>query len=68
MDYKETLNLPKTDLPMRANLPKREPQLLEKWEKEEIYHHLQQKSTGRPKYILHDGPPYATGIFISARR
>ena len=61
MDYKETLNLPKTDFPMRANLPKREPQLLEKWEKEEIYQQLRKKSAGRPKYVLHDGPPYANG-------
>ena len=61
MDYKETLNLPKTDFPMRANLQKREPELLEKWEKEQIYHQIQAKSAGRPKYILHDGPPYANG-------
>ncbi len=61
MDYKATLNLPKTDFPMRANLPKREPQLLEKWEKEGIYHQIQEKTAGRPKYILHDGPPYANG-------
>ncbi len=61
MDYKETLNLPKTDFPMRANLQKREPKLLEKWEKERIYDQIQQKSAGRPKYVLHDGPPYANG-------
>jgi isoleucyl-tRNA synthetase len=61
MDYKETLNLPKTDFPMRANLQKREPELLEKWEKEDIYHQIQAKSAGRPKYVLHDGPPYANG-------
>ena len=61
MDYKETLNLPKTDFPMRANLPKREPQLLEKWGKKEIYQQIRKKSAGRPKYILHDGPPYANG-------
>ena len=46
---------------MRANLQKREPELLEKWEKEQIYHQIQAKSAGRPKYILHDGPPYANG-------
>lgn len=61
MDYKETLNLPKTDFPMRANLQKREPELLERWEQEDLYHQIQQKSAGRPKYILHDGPPYANG-------
>ncbi|PIE35648.1 isoleucine--tRNA ligase [candidate division KSB3 bacterium] len=61
MDYKETLNLPKTAFPMRANLPKREPQMLEKWEREDIYQQIRQKSAGRPKYVLHDGPPYANG-------
>ena len=61
MDYKETLNLPQTDFPMRANLPKREPQLLEKWENEKIYQQIRKKSAGRPKYVLHDGPPYANG-------
>jgi isoleucyl-tRNA synthetase len=61
MDYKDTLNLPKTDFPMRANLPQREPQLLAKWESEKIYHKIRQASQGREKYILHDGPPYANG-------
>jgi isoleucyl-tRNA synthetase len=61
MDYKDTLNLPKTDFPMKANLPKREPQFLEKWEKEDIYHQIRKKSAGCPKYVLHDGPPYANG-------
>ncbi len=61
MDYKETLNLPKTDFPMRANLPKREPEFLEKWEKEGIYQQIQEKTADRPKYVLHDGPPYANG-------
>lgn len=61
MDYKDTLNLPKTAFPMRANLPKREPQLLEEWEKKDIYRQIRKKSAGRPKYVLHDGPPYANG-------
>jgi len=61
MDYKATLNLPKTDFPMKANLPKREPQFLERWEKEGLYHQLRQAAQGKTKYILHDGPPYANG-------
>ncbi|WP_163846333.1 isoleucine--tRNA ligase [Pseudooceanicola aestuarii] len=60
-DYKSTLNLPKTDFPMRAGLPKREPQWLEKWEKIGIYDRLRDKAEGRPPFTLHDGPPYANG-------
>ena len=59
--YKNTLNLPKTDFPMRGNLPQREPQQLERWEQEKIYQQLRQHCQGRPKFILHDGPPYANG-------
>ncbi len=61
MDYKETLNLPKTSFPMRANLPKREPEILNLWESMDIYKTILEKSRGRRKYILHDGPPYANG-------
>ncbi|NVL93299.1 MAG: class I tRNA ligase family protein, partial [Desulfobacterales bacterium] len=61
MDYKKTLNLPKTDFPMKANLVQREPEVLRKWEKEEIYSLIREASKGRPTYILHDGPPYANG-------
>lgn len=61
MDYRETLNLPKTDFPMKANLPSREPEILKEWEAKNIYHQILEKSKGRPKYILHDGPPYANG-------
>jgi isoleucyl-tRNA synthetase len=61
MDYRSTLNLPKTDFPMKANLAKREPDLLKAWEGKGIYHQLSQQAKGRPKYILHDGPPYANG-------
>ncbi|MDI6758666.1 MAG: isoleucine--tRNA ligase [Candidatus Omnitrophota bacterium] len=61
MDYKPTLNLPKTDFPMKAELAKREPAILEAWNNEDIYRLIQEKSKGRPKYILHDGPPYANG-------
>ncbi len=61
MDYKDTLNLPKTNFPMRANLPKREPDMLKQWETEGIYKKVLELSEGRDKYILHDGPPYANG-------
>ena len=61
MDYKDTLNLPKTSFPMRANLPKREPEMLNQWVWQDIYRKIQEMSRGREKYILHDGPPYANG-------
>jgi isoleucyl-tRNA synthetase len=61
MDYRDTLNLPKTEFPMKANLAKREPEILKEWEAKGIYHRLCQIAKGRPKYILHDGPPYANG-------
>lgn len=61
MGYNESLNLPKTDFPMRAKLPEREPNILEHWEKTDIYHQVQAKNTGKKKFILHDGPPYANG-------
>lgn len=60
-DYNKTINLPKTDFPMRAGLPKREPEFLAKWEEDRIYDTLMQKNEGKPKFILHDGPPYANG-------
>ncbi len=60
-DYNETLNLPQTGYPMRGNLPAREPKWLEQWEKDRLYYELQKKNEGLPKYILHDGPPYANG-------
>lgn len=61
MDYKATLNLPKTDFPMKANLPQREPELLASWEQERLYEQIQEAGKGRPLYVLHDGPPYANG-------
>jgi Isoleucyl-tRNA synthetase len=61
MDYKHTLNLPKTDFPMRANLAKREPERLAKWQSMELYRKVREHSAGRPLFILHDGPPYANG-------
>lgn len=60
-DYNTTLNLPKTEFPMRGNLPKREPEILEKWEGERLYYKMVEKNQGKPSYILHDGPPYANG-------
>ena len=61
MDYKSTLNLPQTDFPMQAGLPKREPDLLRKWQEDGIYEKVMKKNEGRPLYVLHDGPPYANG-------
>lgn len=61
VDYSKTLNLPQTDFPMRANLPQREPKMLEFWDGKKIYHLAREKKAGQPKYILHDGPPYANG-------
>lgn len=60
-DYRETVFLPETDLPMRASLPKREPEFLKKWENEDLYAKLRASASGRPMFILHDGPPYANG-------
>ncbi|RHW36479.1 isoleucine--tRNA ligase [Neobacillus notoginsengisoli] len=61
MDYKDTLLMPKTDFPMRGNLPKREPEIQAKWEEKDIYKMVQEGTKGRPLYVLHDGPPYANG-------
>ncbi len=61
MDYKETLNLPRTDFPMRANLTSKEPQILKKWEELDLYSYVRQMRKGRPKFVLHDGPPYSNG-------
>ncbi len=61
MDYKSTLNLPKTDFPMKADLPKREPLMLEAWQQKDTYRLIREKSAGREKKVLHDGPPYANG-------
>ncbi len=61
MDYKETLNLPKTKFPMRANLNKREPEILKEWEEKNLYQKILMSSRNREKFVLHDGPPYANG-------
>lgn len=61
MDYKNTLNLPKTKFPMKANLVEKEPLELKRWEKEDLYGQIRKARTGAKKFILHDGPPYPTG-------
>ncbi|RLQ95813.1 isoleucine--tRNA ligase [Falsibacillus albus] len=61
MEYKDTLLMPKTDFPMRGNLPKREPELQAKWEEMNIYQKVQERTKERPLFVLHDGPPYANG-------
>ena len=60
-DYKHTLNLPETDFPMRGNLAQREPAMLKHWQQSKLYEKIREASAGRPKFILHDGPPYANG-------
>jgi isoleucyl-tRNA synthetase len=60
-DYSATLYLPKTDFPMRAGLPQREPEILARWARNDLYRQLRQAGKGRPKFVLHDGPPYANG-------
>lgn len=61
VDYRATVFLPKTDFPMRAGLPKKEPGLLERWQSDGLYRRLREQSKGRPTFLLHDGPPYANG-------
>ncbi len=60
-DYNSTLNLPKTDFPMRAGLPKSEPETLKRWQENKVYEKLMEHNEGKPLYVLHDGPPYANG-------
>ncbi|SDK38089.1 isoleucine--tRNA ligase [Pseudomonas indica] len=60
-DYKATLNLPETAFPMKAGLPQREPEMLQRWSSIDLYRKLRQIGEGRPKFVLHDGPPYANG-------
>ena len=61
MEYKDTIFLPKTSFEMRANLPQKEPKILEEWDKQKIFKQLREKSKGREKFVLHDGPPYPNG-------
>lgn len=58
-DYRKTLNLPDTPFPMRGDLPKREPNWIADWQKSKLYQRIRKASAGRPKFVLHDGPPYA---------
>jgi isoleucyl-tRNA synthetase len=60
-DYSDTLFLPTTEFPMRAGLPQKEPQLIARWDRADLFRRLRETSAGRPKYVLHDGPPYANG-------
>ncbi len=60
-DWKDTLNLPRTDFPMKANLPASEPETLARWEAMDLYGKIRERRQGRPKFVLHDGPPYANG-------
>lgn len=60
-DYTNTLNLPKTDFPMRANLPQREPDMLRYWEEQDLYHELLENAAGKKPFVLHDGPPFSNG-------
>src|SRR5699024_2859580 len=61
MDYKETLLIPKTEFPMRGNLPNKEPVRRQAWEEEKLYEHVQERTKDRPLFVLHDGPPFANG-------
>src|SRR3569833_390804 len=59
--YKHTLNLPQTDFPMKADLAQREPGMVKEWEERRTYAKIREASRGRPRFVLHDGPPYANG-------
>jgi isoleucyl-tRNA synthetase len=61
IDYSKTLYLPQTEFPMRAGLPKKEPEIVARWQEMDLYTRLREDASGRPKYVLHDGPPYANG-------
>lgn len=61
MEYKDTLLMPKTEFPMRGNLPKKEPEIQARWKEQDIYRKVQEHTKGKPLFILHDGPPYANG-------
>ena len=60
-DYRDTVFLPKTDFPMKAGLPAKEPGILSRWQDEGLYRSIRESRAGREKFILHDGPPYANG-------
>ena len=60
-DFNSTINLPKTEFPMRAGLPAREPEMLKRWEELDIYNEMLKKNEGKPLFNLHDGPPFSNG-------
>src|SRR5437870_9591183 len=60
-NYNDTLNLPRTDVPMKANLAAREPEMLKAWEETRLYQQIQKSREGRELFVLHDGPPFANG-------
>ena len=60
-EWKDTVNLPRTDFPMRANLPTTEPQVIARWEADRLYERIRERRAGAPRFVLHDGPPYANG-------
>src|SRR5437870_1683001 len=60
-DWKDTLNLPRTDFPMKANLPVSEPAAIARWESVDLYSQIRANRRGAPRFVLHDGPPYANG-------
>ena len=60
-DFNKTINLPSTKFEMRAGLPKKEPKLLQDWQENHLYEELMRHNEGKPRYVLHDGPPYANG-------
>ncbi len=60
-DYRPTVFLPRTDFPMRGDLPNREPAMLARWQQMDLYQRLREEAKGREKFVLHDGPPYANG-------
>ena len=61
MNYKDTLNMPKSGFPMRGSLPQREPDMLKKWQQMDLYHEMLKKNEGKPRFSLHDGPPFSNG-------
>ena len=67
-DFNATLQLPRTDFPMRAGLPQREPAMLERWEREDLYSELLKKNEGKPRFSLHDGPPFSNGNLQMSRQ
>jgi isoleucyl-tRNA synthetase len=60
-DWKDTLNLPRTEFPMKANLPATEPAAIARWDESGLYGQIRESRRGRPRFVLHDGPPYANG-------